>query len=122
MKELISSDAVRKNPVTLGAFKIDKIVNGESIQLVANEHYFKGKPKIDKVVIEVVPSTSIGEALKTGKYDIATSFPTNQYDGLKNLSNVAILGRPELAYSYVGFKLGKYDKANRINILMRNQK
>lgn len=122
MKELISSDAVRKNPVTLGAFKIDKIVNGESIQLVANEHYFKGKPKIDKVVIEVVPSTSIGEALKTGKYDIATSFPTNQYDGLKNLSNVAILGRPELAYSYVGFKLGKYDKANRINIFDEKSK
>lgn len=119
---LIASDAVRKNPVTLGAFKIDKVVNGESVQLVANEYYFKGKPKLDKVVIEVVPSTSISEALKTGKYDIAHSYPTNQYDGIKDLSNIATLGRPELAYSYVGFKVGKYDKANRKNIFDKKSK
>lgn len=122
VKELISSDAVRKNPVTLGAFRFDKIVNGESVQFVANENYFRGKPKLDKVVIEVVPSSSIGEALKTGKYDVATSFPTNQYDSLKGLSNVAILGRPELAYSYIGFKVGKYDKANRKNIFNEKSK
>ncbi|MFF2794520.1 oligopeptide ABC transporter substrate-binding protein [Lysinibacillus xylanilyticus] len=119
---LIASDAVRKNPVTLGAFKFDKIKNGESVQLVANEYYYKGKPKVDKVVIEVVPSSSIGEAMKTGKYDIATSFPTNQYDSLKGLSNIAILGRPELAYSYLGFKVGKYDKANRKNIFNEKSK
>jgi len=122
VKDLISSDAVRKNPVTLGAFKYDKIVNGESVQFVANEHYFKGKPKLDKVVVEVVPSTSIGEAMKTGKYDIATSFPTNQYDGVKDLSNVSLLGRPELAYSYVGFKLGKYDKVSSKNIFDEKSK
>ncbi|MCY9545858.1 oligopeptide ABC transporter substrate-binding protein [Lysinibacillus xylanilyticus] len=122
VKELISSDAVRKTPVTLGAFRFDKIVNGESVQFVANENYFRGKPKLDKVVIEVVPSSSIGEALKTGKYDVATSFPTNQYDSLKGLSNVAILGRPELAYSYIGFKVGKYDKANRKNIFNEKSK
>ncbi|MFJ8459754.1 oligopeptide ABC transporter substrate-binding protein [Lysinibacillus xylanilyticus] len=122
VKDLISSDAVRKNPVTLGPFKIDKIVNGESVQFVANEHYFKGKPKIDKVVLEVVPPTSIGEALRTGKYDIATSFPTNQYDGIKDLSNVSLLGRPELAYSYLGFKLGKYDKVDSKNIFDEKSK
>ncbi len=119
---LIASDEVRKNPVTLGPFKFDKIKNGESVQLVANEYYYKGKPKIDKVVIEVVPSSSIGEAMKTGKYDIATSFPTNQYDSLKGLSNIAILGRPELAYSYIGFKVGKYDKANSKNIFNEKSK
>ncbi|MDM5232160.1 oligopeptide ABC transporter substrate-binding protein [Lysinibacillus pakistanensis] len=119
---LIASDAVRKNPVTLGAFKIDKIVNGESVQLVANEHYFKGKPKLDKVVIEVVPSSSIGEALKTGKYDIAEHYPTNQYDSIKDLSNISIVSRPELSYSYVGFKVGKYDKANRMNIFDEKSK
>ncbi|MGE7927233.1 oligopeptide ABC transporter substrate-binding protein [Lysinibacillus xylanilyticus] len=119
---LIASDAVRKNPVTLGAFRFDKVKNGESVQLVANEYYYKGKPKVDKVVIEVVPSSSIGEAMKTGKYDIATSFPTNQYDSLKGLSNIAILGRPELAYSYIGFKVGKYDKANSKNIFNEKSK
>jgi len=122
VKDLVSSDAVRKNPVTLGAFKLDKIVNGESVQLVANEHYFKGKPKIDKVVIEVVPKTSITEALRTGKYDLASSFDTTQYDNIKDLNNLAILGRAERAYNYIGFKLGKYDTKNKVNIFDKNSK
>ncbi|BAK17486.1 ABC-type dipeptide transport system, periplasmic component [Solibacillus silvestris StLB046] len=109
VKDLISSDAVRKSPVTLGPFKLDKLVDGESVQFVANEHYFKGKPKLDKVVLQVVPSSSIGEALRTGKYDMASSYPTNQYDGVKDLENLTVLARPELAYSYLGFKLGKWD-------------
>lgn len=122
VKDLLASDAVRKNPVTLGAFKIDKVVNGESVQFVANEHYFKGKPKVDKVVLEVVPPTSIGEALRTGKYDIATSYPTNQYDSIKDLQNLSILGRPELSYSYIGFKLGKYDTTNKVNVFDEKSK
>ncbi len=116
VKDLISSDVVRKNPITLGPFKFDNIVNGESVQFVANEHYYKGKPKIDKVVVQVVPSTSVGEALKTGKFDLTSEFRANQYDSIKNLSNISILGRPELSYSYLGFKLGKYDKEKGENI------
>ncbi|MBD8031693.1 oligopeptide ABC transporter substrate-binding protein [Solibacillus merdavium] len=111
VKDLISSPQVRKAPVTLGAFKLDKLIDGESVQFVANEHYWKGKPKLDKVVLQVVPPTSIGEALRTGQYDMASSYPTNQYDGVKDLENLTVLARPELAYSYIGFKLGKWDKA-----------
>lgn len=127
VKDLLSSEAVRKNPVTLGAFKFDKVINGESVQFVANENYYKGKPKVDKVIVQAVPSTSISEALKVGKYDIATPFPTNQFDSVKNLSNVAILGRPEMAYSYLGFKLGSFDTSKQINVYnssskMNNQK
>jgi peptide/nickel transport system substrate-binding protein len=114
--DLISSDAVRKNPVTLGAFKVDKIVDGESVQFVANENYWKGQPKIDKVVLQVVPSSSIGEALRTGQYDMASSYPTTQYDGVKDLQNLTVLSRPELAYSYLGFKLGKFDSTQNLNI------
>lgn len=117
VKDLLASDAVRKNPVTLGPFKFDQVNNGESVQFVANEHYFKGRPKLDKVVVQVVPSSSISEALKVGKYDIATPFPTNQFDRVKQLSNVSILGRPEMAYSYLGFKLGKFDTTKNENIV-----
>lgn len=122
VKDLLQSDAVRKNPVTLGAFKYDKLVNGESVQYVANEHYFKGKPKLEKVVLQVVPPTSIAEAMKAGQYDIALSYPANQYDGIKDLTNIDVLGRPELAYSYLGFKLGKYDTAQGISIMDENAK
>ncbi len=70
----MSHDAVRKNPITLGAFKFDKIVPGESVQFVANEHYWKGKPKLDGVIVKVVPSSSISVAIKSGEYDIVQYF------------------------------------------------
>lgn len=122
VKDLLQSDAVRKNPVVLGPFVYDKMVNGESVQYVANEHYFKGKPKIEKVVLQVVPPTSIAEAMKAGQYDLALSYPANQYDGVKDLKNITVLGRPELAYSYLGFKLGKYDSNQGISIMDENAK
>lgn len=109
VKDLVKSDEVRKNPVTLGAFVVDKVVNGESVQMVANKNYFRGEPKLDKVVIEVVPSSSAAAAMKAGKYDILESYPANQYADVKELKNIQVLGRPELAYSYLGFKMGKWD-------------
>lgn len=122
IKDLVKSDAVRKNPVTLGAFVVDKIVKGESVQMVANKNYWKGQPKLDKVVIEVIPTSSSAAAMKSGKYDIALTYPSNDYDSIKDLKNIDILGRPELAYSYLGFKLGKYDTKNSINLMDDNSK
>ena len=122
VKELLASDAVRKNPITLGPFKFDQVNKGESVQFVANDYYFKGRPKLDKVVVQVVPSSSISEALKVGKYDIATPFPTNQFDRVKNLSNLSILGRAEMAYSYLSFKLGTFDTSKKMNVFHPSSK
>ena len=110
--DLLSHDAVRKNPVTLGAFKFDKVVPGETVQFVANEHYWKGKPKLDGVLVKVVPSSSISVAIKSGEYDIVQHFNATKWEEVQGLDNIDILGRPELYYSYVGFKLGKYDYEN----------
>lgn len=110
VKDLEQSDAIRKNPVTLGAFVINKIVKGESVELVKNPNYYKGEPKLDKVVIEVVPSASIAAALEAGKYDLSLpNYPANDYASIKEFKNISILGRPELAYSYLGFKMGTWD-------------
>ncbi|RUL54257.1 oligopeptide ABC transporter substrate-binding protein [Lysinibacillus antri] len=109
VEKLVESDAIRKNPVTLGAFKVDKIVPGESVQFVKNEHYWKGKPKLDGVLVKVVPSSSISVAIASGKFDLVRSFNATKLPEIENLKNITILGRPELFYAYLGFKVGKYD-------------
>lgn len=110
--DLLAHDAVRVNPVTLGAFKFDKIVPGESVQFVANEHYWKGKPKLDGVLVKVVPSSSIAVAIKEGKYDLVQSFNASKWKEIEGLDNIDVLGRQELYYAYMSFKLGKYDFKN----------
>lgn len=122
VKEQLESDKIRKNPVTLGAFKYDNIVNGESVQFVANENHWKGKPKLDKVIVKVVPSTSIVAELKAGKVDFAMSMKTDAYDTFKDFDNITVLGRPEKAYSYLGFNLGKWDSKTSMNIMDNDSK
>nr|WP_106783823.1 oligopeptide ABC transporter substrate-binding protein [Lysinibacillus timonensis] len=114
VSELIESDEVRKNPVTLGAFKFEKIVPGESVQFIKNEHYWKGEPKIDGVVVQVVPSSSISVAIGSGEYDIVMGFNATKMPEIEKFHNITVLGRPELYYSYLGFKVGKFDNQNNI--------
>lgn len=123
IKDLQKSEAVRKNPVTLGAFVIDKIVKGESVELVANKNYWQGQPKLDKVVISVSSSATAAEALKTGKFDLLVpNYPSNDYNTIKDLKNITVLGRPELAYSYIGFKQGKWDSKKSEVVMDPNAK
>ncbi len=117
IKDQEKSDAVRKNPVTFGPYYISKIVTGESVEYLPNEHYYRGKPKLDKIVFTNVPTASIVEALKAKKYDMVYSMPTDNYPTYKDTEDYQMLGREELAYTYIGFKLGTYDKDKGESVL-----
>ncbi|WP_270279620.1 oligopeptide ABC transporter substrate-binding protein [Vagococcus bubulae] len=111
VKGMESSDAVRKNIVTFGPYKMEKINTGESVEYTPNEYYYGEKPKLSKITMRVAPSSSIVESLKAKKYDMVFSMPTDNYPNYKDVEGYEILGRQDLAYTYIGFKLGKWDDA-----------
>ena len=122
IKDLEKSEKVRTKVVVAGPYTISSIVPGESIELKANPNYFRGKPKTEKVTVQVVNSQTITAAMKSGKYDIVFSIPTELYKMYKDFDNIETLGRQELYYSYLGFKMGKYDKAKGENVVNPNAK
>ena len=122
IKDLEKSEKVRTKLVVAGPYTISSIVPGESIELKANPNYFRGKPKTEKVTVQVVNSQTITAAMKSGKYDIVFSIPTELYKIYKDFDNIETLGRQELYYSYLGFKMGKYDKAKGENVVNPNAK
>ena len=122
IKDLEKSEKVRTKVVVAGPYTISSIVPGESIELKANPNYFRGKPKTEKVTVQVVNSQTITAAMKSGKYDIVLDIPTELYKTYKDLDNIDTLGRQELYYSYLGFKMGKYDKSKGENIVNPNAK
>ena len=122
IKDLETSDKVRQKIVTTGPYTVEKVIQGESLELKANPYFYKGKAKTEKVTVEVVNSQTIVSALKAGKYDIAYQIPTDLYKTFKDLDNLQVLGRQELYYSYMGFKVGKYDKEKGISIVDPNAK
>jgi len=121
--ELVEHDAVRKNPLSLSAFVIENVVAGESVQYKANEHYWKGAPKLDGAIVKVVPPSSVAKALEAGEYDLTFMLGTARYPEVENLTNIDILGVPELYYSYLGFKVGKWNTETlEVNTDMENSK
>lgn len=114
VKGMESSDAVRKNIVTFGPYKMNKITQGESVEYVPNEHYYGEKPKLDKLVLKVTPDKSVVEGLKSKNYDMVIAMPTDNYPNYKDVEGYEILGRQELSYSYIGFHMGKMGKDNQI--------
>ncbi|MDP9017204.1 MAG: ABC transporter substrate-binding protein [Candidatus Eremiobacteraeota bacterium] len=78
-------------PVGTGPFKIAKWERGDNITMVRNDDYFLGKPKLDKVVIKVIPdeNTTINE-LKTHDIDWMFEASPNTCDQLKNVKEINI--------------------------------
>lgn len=122
VKDLESADAIRKNPLSCGPYQIVNIVPGEKVQFKANEHYWTGKPKIPEVVMEVVSTDTMAESLKAGKFDLVKMLPSSRYNEIQDLTNYHILGRDEQSYSYMGFKLGTFDKDKGENVTDPNAK
>ena len=122
VKEWEQSEYVRGNKVVgLGPFTSESVVAGESVTLKANEYFYKGRPKLDKVVMQVVAPNAIVSEMKAGNYDIAT-MPSAQYESFKDLTNVTYVSTFAPSYEYIAFHLGKFDKATGKNVTDPNAK
>ncbi|TBL77315.1 oligopeptide ABC transporter substrate-binding protein [Paenibacillus thalictri] len=114
--QMAQSDKIRKNPIGFGPFKLTKIVPGESVEFVRNDDYWEGKPILKGVIVKVVSTKVVLQALKKGEIDIA-SFPTDQYPTAKGTKNVQFIGNIDNAYTYIGFKLGHWDAQKQENVM-----
>ncbi|MDO5018135.1 MAG: oligopeptide ABC transporter substrate-binding protein [Lagierella massiliensis] len=108
--ELEESDEIRIRPLSAGPYYISNYVQGQKVELSANEHYYKGKPKIEKINMEVVPSSNIVSAMKAHKYDMISSVPSKSVDELMEIPGYKMVGKGDFYYSYLGFALGHYDQ------------
>ena len=110
MNKVVESDALRKNPLSYGPYVIKSVVPGEKIVFEANPHYFRGEAKVKKLEMEILPPSQQVAATKAGKYDIILQSQADSYPQYAELDNIKIASRQDLYESYLGFKLGKWDK------------
>ncbi len=115
IQEFESSDTIRVNPLGFGPYKIDKIVPGESVLYSRNDDYWRGKPALKSIVQKIVSPATIVESVKNGDVDIA-SIPADQYETVKDVDNIELLAQVDYAYTYIGFKQGKWDAEKNENI------
>ena len=111
--ELLDSEPVRTKPVGFGPFRVTSITPGEAVTYEANEYYWRGRTKIDGVQLEVVNQSTAVAEMQAGNYDIA-SLPADSYDSYKDSENFTVLGDVQNAYTYIGFKLGKFEDGENV--------
>jgi peptide/nickel transport system substrate-binding protein len=117
--KLVSSDQIRKDPLFFGPYKVSKVVRGQSVTWVPNKYYWRGKPKLNKIVAQVVSTKSASQAIKSHKFDIA-DVVNSDWQAVKNAKNTNFIAKIPLAYSYLGFKVGKWE--NGKNVMDKNSK
>jgi len=74
--EAFGDEGFRTHPVGTGPFMFKEYSPLEKVVLVANPNYFRGKPKLDGVVVYYMPNLSAREAaLETGQVDVIEGPP-----------------------------------------------
>ena len=104
-----SNPEIMAPTVGSGPFKLKEWQRDHHATFVANEYFFKGRPKLDSYTFQIVGTQAVAfEKLRAGEVDRADFEPAD-YDRAKRLDNVTVYEWwPAAAtWSYLGFNLRK---------------
>ncbi|MCC8050725.1 MAG: ABC transporter substrate-binding protein [Clostridiales bacterium] len=98
-EELLTADWFNQPDVINGPFFLTDYDADHYISYEANEDYWKGAPKIDKLNIKIVDGSQVYAGLQSGEIDITqltmTSIPETDYESIEQLENVTtVYGDP----------------------------
>ena len=90
-------------PVGTGPFKLVSWQKGGRIELAANDKYWGGKPKLDRIVIRTIPDNNVRlVALETGELDfIHSPVPPQDLDRLAKNNRLTVQRATGLGYTYL---------------------
>jgi peptide/nickel transport system substrate-binding protein len=78
-------------PIGTGPFRFVEHVPGDRIALERNQDYFKGAPKVDRVILRVIPeAASAVAALRSGDLDIIHNLPPEQVANVRGVRNLRV--------------------------------
>ena len=90
-----------KNPVGTGPFMFAEYVPQQYVRLVANPEYYRGKPKLDEVVLRFIPSDATRDlAFQSGEIDMMIGRGDSKWVARMNElseANVALMSPGEMS-------------------------
>ena len=116
-KDLMTSK-FNKEPIGTGSYKLKSFKNSADIELLANDNYFEGRPKIDKILYKFVPDLNTRFLmLKQKKLDVGTlnSLQIERQVDEQFKKDYQIIEKPAFSYTYLGFNL-KNEKFKDIRV------
>lgn len=96
---------LHEKPLGDGPYKLEKFIPGQEVRLVANENYFKGKPKTEHFIYKTSEG-DVWQFLETGEVDYASFSATEEnIEKLKGLGYVNIIPYTPSTYGYMQVNL-----------------
>jgi peptide/nickel transport system substrate-binding protein len=100
----INNAPYNAKPVGIGPFRYTEWVRADHVTLEANPNYWRGEPKIKKVVYKIVPDrNTLLTQLQTGEIDMWTYMPAGFVGRATALPTVAHFRGPSMLYQHVDF-------------------
>lgn len=94
-EELLTAEWFNKPDVVSGPYMLTGYDANHYISYEANEKYWKGIPKIDKLNIKIVDASQILSGLQSGEIDIThhtmTAVPQEDFESIEALENVEVV-------------------------------
>lgn len=102
----INNAPFNRAPVGTGPFKFQEWTTGESITLVANDSYWRGRPNLDSIVCRFLPDPNIViSQLKTGQVDMVGDIDFTMLDQVRSIDGIQPVISPSMIWEHLDFNL-----------------
>jgi len=109
----INTDPYNGLPLGIGPFKYVTWQRGDHIEMVANDRYWRGRPKLNRVVYKIIPSRdTIITALQTGQVDLWPEAPRAYRDRFTGLAGYHFVVQPSYVFGHLDFNVAHPDVAD----------
>jgi peptide/nickel transport system substrate-binding protein len=89
-------------PIGIGPFKYSDWKRGDSVELEANPSYWRGRPKLDRVILKILPDrNTLIEQLQTGEIDLWGPIGGAFFGRVQAIPSVATLRSPGYAFNVI---------------------
>lgn len=113
MMKAKTPEKVDTNPIGTGAFIFKSYQKDTLIRYMANDQYFKGKPKLDNLVFAITPDPSVRtQKLKAGECNLIAEPAPQDIDGFKSNPKLMVKEKEGLNVGYLAINMKKppFDK------------
>ena len=97
--------AFGRAPIGTGPFKLTKWDSAQTITVEANKDYWGVKPKLDRIVMKIVPDTNtLMVQLKTGEVQMTDAIGATQYSEAQKLETAIVTLKDGLEWTHIDLK------------------
>ncbi|MBV8603019.1 MAG: peptide ABC transporter substrate-binding protein, partial [Candidatus Eremiobacteraeota bacterium] len=93
-------------PIGIGPFKYERWARAQEIVMVANDKYWRGRPKLDKVIYKLIPDrNTVLTQLQAHEIDLWAAATAPYWDRIRAIPGIGTLKQPGGFFDHLDFNM-----------------